>query len=375
MNKKKVLIIHPALAPYRVDFFNSLNENYDVKFYFFNKNLLNQKFEQDDLKKQLDFTCNYLKKGFNINGRSFRFGIKKIIREFQPDIVVCPEYNLINLSILFYRLLSKKKYKIITICDDSIHVAKKVPFYKKAIRSFFLKTLDAVIFTHQEIINWYILNLRSNAKLFFFPIIRREEPYVKQLECSNQTAQGYMQQYSLQNKKILLFVGRLVAVKNLEFLLEAFTLVNKKDKNVVLVIIGSGVLESSLRNKIYDLALNDFVLMPGRFEGNSLFAWYNIANIFVLPSVSEPFGAVINEALLAGCYVLSSKLAGGASLIVEDINGNTFDPYNKEEIAKVILLNLNKNKLFKKPKINRENRMIHSYEYYFDNFIKTFNEI
>ena len=78
MNKKKILIIHPALAPYRIDFFNSLYQHFDAKFYFFNENLLNQKFDQDRLKKSLNFTCNYLKKGINfkISPKLSRYLIK-----------------------------------------------------------------------------------------------------------------------------------------------------------------------------------------------------------------------------------------------------------------------------------------------------------
>lgn len=370
-----MLVIHPALAPYRVDFFNSLNEYFDAEFYFFNENLLNQKFNQDKLKKELDFKCNYLKKGFNTSGRSFRFGITNIVREFQPDLVICPEYNLVNLSVILYRLRSQRKFKIITICDDNIQFAKQVSFLRKKLRSFFLQNLDAVILTHQDITHWYKLNLKPKAKLLLFPIIRKEKPYLKQLEHSNLIAKDYISTYNLQDKKVLLFVGRLVTVKNLEVLLDAFALVNINNKAAVLVIIGSGELKSVLKEKIKNLGLKKVVILPGRFEGNNLLAWYLTAGIFILPSISEPFGAVINEALLAGCYVLSSKLAGGASLIKEDINGNIFNPYDKKEIAEVIMLNLNRKELFIKQEKLRENRMINSYQTSFQKFIDALNEI
>ena len=370
MNKKKLLVIHPALAPYRVDFFNSLNEHFDAEFYFFNENLLNQKFDQGELKKKVDFTCNYLKKGFNTPGRSFRFGITNIIKEFQPDLVICPEYNLLNLVLILFRLRSQKKFKIITICDDNIEVAKQVSFLKKTLRSFFLRNLDAVILTHQDITHWYKLNLKPKAKLLLFPIIRKEKLFLKQLAHSNLIVKEYISSYNLQNKKVLLFVGRLVTVKNLEVLLDAFALVNKNEKEAILVIVGSGELESVLKEKIKYLGLNNTVIMPGRFEGNELLAWYLIAGIFILPSISEPFGAVINEALLAGCYVLSSKLAGGASLIKENINGNIFDPHNKKEIAEVIMLNINRKDLFINQGEIRKNRMINSYKISIETLIK-----
>lgn len=375
MKKKKILIIHPALAPYRVDFFNSLNEHFDAKFYFFNENLLNQKFDQKKIKKLINFKCYYLKTGFNTSGRSFRFGTAKIIKEFNPDLIICPEYNLINLSIIANKIIYNKKYKIVTICDDSVQVAQSVSYFKKIVRSFFLRNIDAVIFTHQAIVDWYKENLKPKASLLIFPIIRKEDNYLKQLEDSRIIAESYILNYNLQNRKVLLFVGRLTKVKNIEILLDAFLEVNKISKDTILIIVGSGELDLILRNKIETLGLTKTVLMPGRFEGNDLLAWYNLANIFILPSISEPFGAVINEALLAGCYVLSSKFAGGASLIKVNVNGNIFDPLNKNEIIETIMLNLDKGNLFIRQKGVKKSLMLNSYKTFFEIFINKLYKI
>lgn len=56
-----------------------------------------------------------------------------------------------------------------------------------------------------------------------------------------------------------------------------------------------------------------------------MIAWYNIGHLFVLPSIYEPFGAVVNEALAAGCFVLCSVYAGSSTLINEN-NGILFRP-------------------------------------------------
>ena len=47
MYKEKVVIFHPAIAPYRIDFFNSLNEAFDVSFYFEHRDPLEQSFDQE----------------------------------------------------------------------------------------------------------------------------------------------------------------------------------------------------------------------------------------------------------------------------------------------------------------------------------------
>ena len=79
--------------------------------------------------------------------------------------------------------------------------------------------------------------------------------------------------------------------------------------------------------------LNVQARFTGRLEGDALNAWYNVADVFILPSYLEAFGAVTNEALLAGCYVLVSQKAGSSCLVVEGENGYTFQPYNVDELV------------------------------------------
>ena len=178
MNKKKrLLVIHPALAPYRVDFFNSLNYNFESTFYFFNDNLLNQKFNQDNLKQSIDFKCNYIKNGFNFFGRSLRFGITAIIRQEKPDIILLPEYNVLNITVILYRFLFNKKFKIYSICDDNIVVASNATLLRKVLRSFQLKYVNGVILTHYGILEWYKKQLNPNSDLLIFPIIREEKNF------------------------------------------------------------------------------------------------------------------------------------------------------------------------------------------------------
>ena len=68
----------------------------------------------------------------------------------------------------------------------------------------------------------------------------------------------------------------------------------------------------------------EYICFTGRKDGTELRAWYYVSQVFVLPSTFEPFGAVVNEALLAGEYVMVSNVAGSAS-IVDETNGEIID--------------------------------------------------
>jgi glycosyltransferase involved in cell wall biosynthesis len=74
----------------------------------------------------------------------------------------------------------------------------------------------------------------------------------------------------------------------------------------------------------------------------------------------EPFGAVVNEALLAGCNVLCSSKAG-ASTLINDQNGNIFDPSNVEELTKKLYNALSSIDLIKTEVFLRKNKMPFSF--------------
>ena len=82
----------------------------------------------------------------------------------------------------------------------------------------------------------------------------------------------------------------------------------------------------------------------------------SLGDVFVLPSKYEPFGAVVNEALLAGCYVLCSLAAGASCLIEDGVNGNVFSPDSLQELVSLLKRSLDN------VKEDKHNRMLLSYD-------------
>ena len=99
MRKKKLLIFHQSLAPYRVDLWNALNDLFKLKMYFAFDNVLIQNFDQEALKQRLHFEINYINNGFNLFNRAFRWGLRPIIKGFQPDIIISQEFSQTTMSL------------------------------------------------------------------------------------------------------------------------------------------------------------------------------------------------------------------------------------------------------------------------------------
>nr|WP_315233531.1 glycosyltransferase [uncultured Flavobacterium sp.] len=356
----KILVFHPALAPYRVDFFNALNDFFEASFYFSLKNVSDQKFDQKKLKSLCNFTCNYISGGFEFFGRSFRFGVFKIIKLEKPDIILCAEYGQITLLVFLYNKLFNTSIKVYTMSDDSIDNSTS----RKGIRAIFRNTIsrniDGIIFASEEVATWFKVNIGNTVKVLSFPVMHSDLVLRKIYNDSIIEANKNIEKFDLSGKKVVLFVGRLVEVKNLYFLIKCFS--NVADKDCRLVIVGDGDLNLSLNQYAKELSIDDKIIFTGREEGVALYNWYIISQIFVLPSTYEPFGAVVNEALVGGCFVLCSKLAGASSLINLS-NGVIFDPVDEIDlINKLCVAIKNSNPLNKRIEYLRDNKMLFSFE-------------
>ncbi len=325
----RLLVFHPTIAPYRIDFFNDLAHSFQTRICLRYWNLRDQTFEYEKIYSRFLFKPVYLKELFKFWGRSFEAGYWKNLDEFQPDIVLTEEFGVGTMLVLLHRFFKRKKYKVITLCDDSYDmVAGKNEFsaLHRWARKCMAPCLDDIIVIEPRTRKWYECKY---GKGYFFPIIKREEAarmdYLSVLNWSREIRR----KCSLENKRIFLFVGRLVALKNVSSIIRSFAALDQKGNK--LVIVGEGPEKEHLKLLAEELQIN--VLFTGRLEGDALNVWYDLADTLILASTQEAFGAVTNEALLAGCHVLVSNRAGSACLVAEGVNGYTFNPLNVKELS------------------------------------------
>lgn len=147
--------------------------------------------------------------------------------------------------------------------------------------------------------------------------------------------------------RYFLSLGRMVEKKNLMLLIETFALVKRRhlSAELALVFVGSGECQPQLVQRCGELGLS-YSLSPSENAGNAdvLFygfrqidenpVFYALAEAFVLPSLYEEWGLVVNEAMACGLPVLVSSTVGSAEdLVVPGENGFHFDPRSSTELA------------------------------------------
>jgi glycosyltransferase involved in cell wall biosynthesis len=137
-------------------------------------------------------------------------------------------------------------------------------------------------------------------------------------------------------ERFFLASGRFVAEKNLPRLLDAYARYRRRAGAGAwhLVLLGDGALRPEVERRIARPDLAGAVILPGVRQYDELPAWYGLAGAFVLASMSEPWGLVVNEAMASGLPVIVSKRCGCVPDLVRDgVNGFTFDPCDVEELA------------------------------------------
>jgi glycosyltransferase involved in cell wall biosynthesis len=136
----------------------------------------------------------------------------------------------------------------------------------------------------------------------------------------------------------LLYCGRLSPEKNLAFLMRAFARLNQdvESPRLLLTIVGYGPLEHSLRDLAKELGISEIVDFAGGRHQADLPLIFRNFDALILPSISEPWGLVVNEAMLSGLAVAVSERCGCAADLVRPENGWIFSP--EHEVALTALL-------------------------------------
>ncbi len=142
------------------------------------------------------------------------------------------------------------------------------------------------------------------------------------------------------NRKVVLYVGRLSVQKGIDNLIKAFRIVSEKNDNALLYIIGEGPELSNLINLSINLDLSDKVIFLGKVPDSEMETLYSIANVFVMPSVSEPFGIVALEAIASNVPTIVSSQSGVSEVIKNTLK---VDFWDTEQMADLILGLINYN--------------------------------
>jgi len=304
----KILFIHPKYRDYRTELFEKLNEKFDIVFLFLeeNPNLT----PPPEWNYKMDSAMKIGVRGWKIS----LFLVKESLKR-DYDIIITSTTPIIS---LFLAKLTGKKFVLWTeywCWASNTFLAK---FIKLLLRFVAIHS-DAVIATGTKSYE-FNLNLGiSNKKIFTYP------------QCAvdfttTSTNRDLRKELQLGNKKIILYLSRIVPYKGLDYLIEAFALLEEKMDDVFLLVAGDGYFRKECEDLAKNLGIQNALFM-GHIDDITKVACYKACDIFVLPSIVlgrmyEAWGLVINEAMAFGKPIVTTDAVGATEdLIKEGYNG------------------------------------------------------
>lgn len=136
------------------------------------------------------------------------------------------------------------------------------------------------------------------------------------------------------NDILILFIGHLETFKGIFELLYSFHRIKLDHKNIKLMVVGEGHEEEKVRNIVSKYKLDNFVIFAGKVSPETIQNYYQMADIFTLPSYTEGLPLVVIEAMACGLPVVVSTVGGIPELVKDDVNGFLVPPKDKASLTK-----------------------------------------
>ncbi len=125
--------------------------------------------------------------------------------------------------------------------------------------------------------------------------------------------------------KIVLFLGRVTVQKGPDYFVEVAKKVLQYEPRTKFVIVGDGDMLPKIINKTAELGITDKVIFTGALSGDDVHKAFQTADLYVMPSVSEPFGLVALESLKNGTPILISKTSGVSEIVKNALKADFWD--------------------------------------------------
>jgi glycosyltransferase involved in cell wall biosynthesis len=242
----------------------------------------------------------------------------------------------------------------------------------KILAGFLSRRTDAILVPGSKHREFFTKLGVSSEKIFIMPNVSnltlKDDDYNNLIKIR--------EEMGLKNEKVILFVGRLINLKGVQFLLKAFSKLRQRMENVILIIVGNGSCHEELENLSRKLQVNDKVYFRGNVDNELLGAYYLLCNVFVLPSITthhaDACPLVVNEAMYFSKPVITSDAVGTTFMIKNGRNGYVVPERNPEGLCNALYNILSDSELEKR--MGEASKIIINEGFTYQNMIAGFNQ-
>lgn len=335
-NNLKIIFIHNSITWYRTPFFKKLNEIINVKFLFTKVLQRNEDYKgiNTDYNELESLDYEIINNKFNIAWKSINYIMKN---DYDLVLVTVLDDKYQTFEALMCSIIAKIRRKKVAYFWERWDTSKNLVPMNNRIRSFKTKLLFKIL---QKFVDTYIVPGRKAREYFINSGIKDEKlfiaPDASYVDFNNSVDIRKENKIS-QNKKIILYFGRLLEYKGVDILIKAFSILEKNMNNVFLLVCGDGIFKEKCMDIVSELDVEN-ICFTGSIQPELRGAYYSQCNLFVLPNKGnkgqrEVWGLSINEAMSVGKPVITTTSNGGGyDLIINNFNGNIVKHDNVQEL-------------------------------------------
>lgn len=293
-----------GISRYNRFFFNALNE--------LNGEVVLIELADARLSSKIKFSWNFLSKSYS----------------FKPNYIVCTHINFSPLCYL-WSFFNKTDY-IITTYGIEVWDLKN-PIFKRALKN--AKAIIAISrFTRDKLI---AQSSKLRDKIFLLPNSVDGDRFKPQKK-----EDALIEKFGFKGKKIILTVTRLLsseAYKGCDKIIEALPQVIKFFPNLNYLIVGRGDDLPRLEKLVHAKKIENYVTFMRDVPDDDLVAYYNLCDLFAMPSKGEGFGFVFIEAMSCGKPVIGGCVDGSCDALLDGELGVMVNPDATEEISDALI--------------------------------------
>ena len=272
--------------------------------------------------------------GYGSNFTYLSLNIVGHLLRFKPQIIFSSSFGIWTILALLLKPIGRWRV-VIAYEGSSPSVDYRGSTLRIAVRRAMVKVADALI-TNSRAGKAYLIDIlkAKESNVFHQPY---EVPAKAALIGCTEIEKDKPSNIQQLRRPVFLFVGGIIPRKGLHLLLEACVVLQKQGhRNYTLLVVGDGPQRQELEAFSENHALADCVKWVGKVNYGNLGAYFQSADVFVLPTLEDTWGVVVLEAMVLGKPVLCSRWAGAAEMVIEGENGYLFEPQQPEELAEVM---------------------------------------
>ena len=332
----RLVILTEIISPYRIPAFNALakHEDIDLHVIFLAENdpTLRQWLVY---KHEIGFSYEVLPSWRTRLGEYnvlLNRGLDAALHRAAPEAIVCGGYNYLA-SWECLRWAKRNEVPFLLWIESTSHDMRGRQAVVERLKSKFMRECDGFVVPGKSSSEYVCRFGVSENRIFVAPNAVDTELFAREAEIAREQATSVRLELAVP-LRYFLFVGRLVREKGVFDLLTAYrSLAPQIREQVGLVFVGDGPARLELSAQAATIQPG-VVQLKGFVQRERLASYYALAEAFVFPTCSDPWGLVVNEAMACGLPVVCSAVAGCAADLIEDNwNGRVVRTGDVEQIT------------------------------------------